>query len=181
MLKYPQEDSQLLRNLFKNKENTQKFELELKDGRIYERYSVPMLDSNDKYLGRISFYRDISDFRKIERELKERNERYRLTMEATSVAVWDMNIVTDEIYLNPYSYKMMGFEQQELAGTKSALMERIHSDDKLSVEKAFNECLTNKDGITEVEFRIRKKQVSSSGYCFAAKLLNMITNVFRCE
>jgi PAS domain S-box-containing protein len=49
-------------------------EINMKDGRILERYSAPMIGNEGKYYGRIWFFRDISERKKAEEEIKKLNE-----------------------------------------------------------------------------------------------------------
>ncbi len=44
----------------------------LKDGRFFERYSAPMLDSDKKYYGRVWYFRDITERRNLEEESRKR-------------------------------------------------------------------------------------------------------------
>jgi diguanylate cyclase (GGDEF)-like protein/PAS domain S-box-containing protein len=45
-------------------------ELRLKNGKIFERYSAPLVDSNDQYRGRIWYFRDITDRRAAEERIQ---------------------------------------------------------------------------------------------------------------
>jgi PAS domain S-box-containing protein len=156
MLKEPEKHESIFKDLYKNKEAKQRLEIELKDGRIFDRYTAPVLDSNGKYMGRIWFFSDISDYRKIERELKENEERYRLAIEATSNVLWDWNRVTNKVYQNPYYSIMLGYEPGEINDILSDWLERIHPEDKPFVINAFNESVKN-NVTCEVEYRLRKK------------------------
>jgi PAS domain S-box-containing protein len=49
---------------------TSRDEIALKDGRIFDRYSAPMLDANHKYLGRVWYFRDITERRRAEEKVK---------------------------------------------------------------------------------------------------------------
>lgn len=156
MLKEPEKHESVFRDLYKNKEAEQRIEVELKDGRIFDRYTAPVLDSNGKFMGRIWFFRDISDYRRIEQDLRKSEERYRLAIETTSDVLWDCNLETNKVYGNPYYSIMLGYEHGEIDDILSDWLERMHPDDKPFVMNAFNESVKN-NVICEVEYRLRKK------------------------
>ncbi len=49
-----------IRQLYEQKHETSVDEISLKDGRIFERHSAPMLGADDRYYGRVWMYRDIT-------------------------------------------------------------------------------------------------------------------------
>jgi len=49
-----------VRELYENKHETSVDEVNLKDGRVFERHSAPMLGADDRYYGRVWMYRDIT-------------------------------------------------------------------------------------------------------------------------
>ncbi len=74
-LSNPHEFVQRIRDLFKNKHKESLEEITLTDGRILERYSAPMVDSDDIYFGRIWYYRDITEKKQTEIELTKAKEK----------------------------------------------------------------------------------------------------------
>ncbi len=67
----PQEFSNRINYLYEHKEMKSREEILLKDGRILDRYSATIYGLNNKYYGRIWYYRDISQQRLAERKLAE--------------------------------------------------------------------------------------------------------------
>lgn len=55
--------------LCENTRENSRDEILLKDGRIFDRYSAPMFGQNGKYYGRVWYFRDITEQRKMEEEL----------------------------------------------------------------------------------------------------------------
>jgi PAS domain S-box-containing protein len=50
-------------------------EIALKDGRIFERYTAPVVSSQDEYFGRVWFIRDITERKRREEGLREQNRK----------------------------------------------------------------------------------------------------------
>jgi PAS domain S-box-containing protein len=57
--------------LYAHRDEVGRDEIELKDGSILDRYSAPVRDRSGKYYGRIWTFRDITEQRKLERQLRQ--------------------------------------------------------------------------------------------------------------
>lgn len=62
--------------------------------------------------------------------LRESEERQRLALEATSEAVWDWNLDTDECYFSPAYYAMLGLPPEKRAVPKDRWASDLHPDDR---------------------------------------------------
>jgi PAS domain S-box-containing protein len=60
-----------VRYLYEHRRDTSRDELTLKDGRVFDRYSAPMFGSDDRYFGRVWYFRDITDRKRMEDELQK--------------------------------------------------------------------------------------------------------------
>ena len=56
--------------LYESRQQSSRDEIELKDGRILDRYSAPMLGDAGKYFGRVWYFRDITQQKRSEHSLK---------------------------------------------------------------------------------------------------------------
>ncbi|MCL5260269.1 MAG: diguanylate cyclase [Gammaproteobacteria bacterium] len=71
-LKHPGKFLDGIRELYLNKEKKNRDEVEFKDGKIFERYSTPLKDIDGLCYGRVWFFRDITEQRKMEAEIQHR-------------------------------------------------------------------------------------------------------------
>ena len=60
MLKTPDEFIDKVKYLYTHKDEKSRDEIELKDGRVFDRHSSPMFGSHGKYYGRIWYFRDVT-------------------------------------------------------------------------------------------------------------------------
>lgn len=69
-LKDPDGFLEKVKYLYAHKNEKSRDEIEFKDGKVFDRYSSPLIDSNGKYYGRIWYFRDITERERMEEELK---------------------------------------------------------------------------------------------------------------
>jgi PAS domain S-box-containing protein len=69
--KNPEKFHEKVLHLYSHRDETSRDEVEFKDGRVMDRYSSPVLDENGNYYGRIWAFRDITDQKRMQREVEE--------------------------------------------------------------------------------------------------------------
>ena len=84
-LKDPDKFLSRVKELMDNPSDTSRDELELKDGRCFDRYSAPIFDKKNKLRGRVWFFRDVSDIKNAREQLRQQNKKLeRLVQERTA-------------------------------------------------------------------------------------------------
>ena len=58
-----------VRYLYEHRRETSRDEIALTDGRVFDRYSAPMFGPDDRYYGRVWYFRDITERKRAEQEL----------------------------------------------------------------------------------------------------------------
>jgi PAS domain S-box-containing protein len=69
-------------------------EIALRDGRTFDRYSAPLLGPDDTFYGRIIFFRDVTEQKRIERILRESKERNEFLAEASGLLATSLDVRT---------------------------------------------------------------------------------------
>ncbi len=100
-------------------------EIRLKDGQIFERNFAPLLDSKDRYRGRIWFFRDVSERKRSEDMLR----RLSSVVEQSPVSVVIANLKGDITYVNRMFTETSGYQAEEVLGKNCRILKSGHSTD----------------------------------------------------
>ena len=68
-LQDPDEFIKKVRYLYTHKEEKSRDEIPFKDGKVFDRYSAPLISPSGQYFGRIWFFRDITDWKRMQEQL----------------------------------------------------------------------------------------------------------------
>ncbi len=111
----------------------------------------------DERLVRLEVAYDITQRKQTEHSLRLSQQRYALAVSAGKTGVWDWQIYTNEIYLDPSLKAILGYTEEELPNHLEAWMALIHPADIEQVRKASSEYLQGLRSHFEVEHRLWHK------------------------
>lgn len=104
-----------VRYLYDHRDEKSFEELVLKDGRVLERFSTPMIGEEGKYFGRVWYFRDITARKQAEADIRESEEKFRTVVEN----VPDFILVHRGgtiLYINRSMLRIAGYELPEVIG-----------------------------------------------------------------
>ncbi len=91
-------------------------DLELKDGRVYERHSGPIRDLDGTRHGRIIFFRDITQRKRAEEALLESERRFRTVTDTAQDAIIMIDSTGYIRYWNRAAETITGYSEEEAIG-----------------------------------------------------------------
>jgi PAS domain S-box-containing protein len=148
-------DHQHLIELLKRDREVRGFEAQMRkrDGTAFWGLFSLYLNAGDDYTEGV--IADISDLKQAEAALQTSEERLRLALTAANQGLYDLNIKTEEIVVNPEYALMLGYDPATFHVTKSEWIESLHPDDRESVLAAYHACIAGEVPNFQVEYRRR--------------------------
>ncbi|MEP6789159.1 MAG: PAS domain S-box protein, partial [Acidobacteriota bacterium] len=101
--------------------------------------------------------------KRAEEALRLSQERFQLITRATSDAIWDWNLWTDELWWNEGFNKLFGYAGDEVGSDLSSWSERIHPDDAERVTRDIHRHIESGKHNWTDEYRFRR---SDGSYAF---------------
>ncbi len=110
-LKDPDAFLERMNYLYAHETEKTRDEIEFKDGRVFDRYSSPLQDSTGKLHGRIWYFRDITERKQAEEEVRESNELVRLLLDSIPEAVYGIDMEGNCTFCNPSCLRLLGCQE----------------------------------------------------------------------
>ena len=126
LFKEPERFVQDLDVLLKNRQTVVGQELQMTDGRILERDYIPIY-SQGKYMGHLWQYRDITEKKKKELELRRSEEKYKSIIENMELGLMEVDIDGNIMHAYDRFCEMTGYRAEELIG-KNAMKTFLPSE-----------------------------------------------------
>jgi len=99
---------------------------------------------------------DITERKRAEEELREREERVTHALQATQEGVWDWNVETNAVFYSPRWKEMLGYSEEEIEPHISAWERLLHPDDNARARQLVDAVLRGEREY-EMEFRLQHK------------------------
>jgi PAS domain S-box-containing protein len=148
-------DRQQFLELLKREGEVRSYEahLQKRDGTVFWGLFSSYLNAADDYIEGV--LADISDCKQAEAALQTSEERLRLALTAANQGLYDLNIETEEVVVNPEYALMLGYDPATFHVTKSDWIESLHPDDRESVVAVYYACITGEVSNYRAEYRHR--------------------------
>ena len=116
------------------------------------------LPSDGGHIGSVTVFEDITERKRMERDLAESRQRLANVLWSTGIGSWEWNVSTGQTRFDERWAEMLGYRLEDLEPTTIATWEQLlHPDDQAAAEKALQAHFA---GLTEqyaVEFRMRHR------------------------
>ena len=118
--------------------------------------TTPMQDEKSQYIGTVELMSDISYQKKIEVELREREEHLKLAQETAHIGSWVWDIGNNKQVWSDERYKIFGLSPKEIEPTLKLYLNFVHPEDRPSVENALFAAIREKKPFI-AEYRIVRR------------------------
>lgn len=121
--------------------------------------SVHLLESEEGTF--FSFWHDVTDRLKFEKELHEREERWLRALESNGMGVWDWRVDSGEVYYSQRLKTMLGYTEEDQFPNRIVTWEKlVHPDDRAAIERDLLDHLSGRADHYQNEHRLRCKDGS---------------------
>ncbi|MEH1951536.1 MAG: PAS domain S-box protein [Nostoc sp.] len=159
----PDEFVAKVKYLYQHPEESSHDEIFLKSGKIFERYSAPVrkqqgagdeISPLGDYYGRIWYYRDITEYKQAEAELRASKQRLALLIEQTPLAIIEWNTNFEIQTWNRAAERIFGYTTEEMLGNRFEIV--VPENARKHVNEIITALLTQQGGSFSVNENITK-------------------------
>lgn len=111
----------------------------------------------DKRDVRFEFAIDITQRKQAEEALQRSEERFKLAMDATKDGLWDLNVITQEVYFSPGYTSMLGYPPDSVVPSFQFWKDNVHPDDIKSALRSITDCIENRLQHFDIQFRMKTR------------------------
>ena len=129
-----------------------------KDGteRPIDDSAAPIRCKEGEIVGCVLVFRDVTERRREEAALRESELRYRLVGQAANDAIWDWNLVTNQVTWNEGVQACFGYTAEQVGVDASWWVEHIHPDDRDRVAHGIHAAIDGGQELWSGEYRFRR-------------------------
>ena len=139
--------------LYAHPDETSREEVELKDGRVLDRYGAAVRSPSGEYYGWLWSFRDITEQKRAEAALVESDRRRQRVVDVTGLGEWELDLVEGRAWRSPRHDRIFGYETLLPEWTYEIFLEHVHPDDRAAVDAAFQAAVA-RSGEWDFECRI---------------------------
>lgn len=119
--------------------------------------AAPIKDENDKVVGVVLVFRDITETYKIQEKIEENEGRMRMIIESTELGMWEWTYTKEQISLFSDVARLLGYSENEIKPTVKNWFSLIHKEDRFRVMKSLSDHIFNRAPSFESEHRMLTK------------------------
>ena len=112
----------------------------------------PIRDEAGRVTGAFKTVRDVTEQRRVERELRTAHERFRVAQKALRAGIWERNLISGEGHWSPELYELIGLEPSA-PPTLESWLKCVHPDDLERVRRNMVRAIERQEELRH-QFRI---------------------------
>ena len=174
----PEEFERRVRDLYDHPDESSHDELLLKDGRVLDRFTSPFKTADGELMGRIWFFRDITERRRGEESLRASEERFRTLIEEAPDAILLYDFDRDRfVSANRAAERLFGVSRDEILEKGAVNFYTPEQPDGRAAGESFREHHKRALAGEEVTFERRIRRPSSEERICRATLVRLPSHV----
>ncbi|WP_166820495.1 PAS domain S-box protein [Thalassoroseus pseudoceratinae] len=122
----------------------------------------PIRDDAGTIIGVVLIFRDVTEQRESQRQVRESERRYRLISEAANDAIWDWELVTNQVTWNEGVQTRFGYTAEQVGPEANWWVEHIHPDDRERVVHGIHEAIEGGQERWSAEYRFLRANGDSA-------------------
>ncbi|MEW5913421.1 MAG: PAS domain S-box protein [Thermodesulfobacteriota bacterium] len=130
------------------------------DGRVWDEKGEPVYDEQSELIGVLEIAHDITAQSKTHQALAQSRQLYALATQAGKVGVWQWDLDSNHLWVDPIIKTLLGYGEQEIPDTFAAWLELAHPDDREMIQTAAQMHIRGDTPFAEVEVRLKHKDGS---------------------
>jgi len=127
---------------------------------VYRRDGSPRLVEFSAYLGgdeEVWIMRDVTDARRAEQELRDREQRLQVAVATAGLGIWEMDLNAATIASDSSTRRLFGLSDHGRSNLLADHLERVLPDDRSRLEEAINTAVENQSTL-DIELQARSVQ-----------------------
>jgi PAS domain S-box-containing protein len=113
----------------------------------------PIFDATGKVIGSSAIARDVTESKRVEKELKKSRWILAKSQQIAHVGNWALNLQTKVLNWSDEGYRLFGYTPYEVQPSLELLISRIHPDDRHILEEAIDTA-KNQNRLYDIDYRI---------------------------
>ncbi|GEM_PF-1469432 len=151
----PRSFVQCVEYLYEHRQAISRDELNLADGRVFDRYSAPMFGADAHYYGRVWYFRDITEHRRAEVALRKNEACLSIALETSHTGAWDLNLLDHTAQRTLLHDRIFGYATLLPNWTFELFLEHVLPEDRAEVDRSFRAAIAAQSD-WNFECRIRR-------------------------
>jgi len=122
---------------------------------------IPLQNKQGEIIGLFGSYEDITEKKRAEEALRESERRYKMATTAAKIGVWDLNLETNQMYIDPILKVILGYNDDEITNRLDEWIKLIHPEDVEKFKQEFDSVLQRKLSDLELSYRMVHREGST--------------------
>jgi PAS domain S-box-containing protein len=122
--------------------------------------AVPKRNLHGEVTGYVGTVTDVSGIKEADQKLRDSEERFKIVARATNDAVWDLNLLTGEVWWNEAMQSVFGYSALEVGRDLDWWTAQIHPEDKEAIQSSLQAAIKSDASVWSGEYRYRRADAS---------------------